>query len=254
MFYSPKQMADNYAQIAKKKTTPAFLPLLCKGILAGMFIALAAFGAHTLSAMLDNPAAAKLINALLFPSGLAMVLLVGAELFTGNCLLTLGAWKKEITLLQLLRSWGIVYLGNFIGSILIGGLSAIVRANDPAFIEVAIQCAAAKASLPWMDAFLLAVLCNILVCAAVWMSYATENTTGKIVAMYFPVVLFVLCGTEHCVANMYYFSTVIFTGSSVVTWPAFFLRNLLPVTLGNIFGGSILFSGTLYLSQFREAR
>lgn len=251
MFYSPAQLAERYPGMAKYKVAVPFPALLARGILAGALVALASFGAHVVSTLIADQHIAKLVGALLFPSGLAMILLVGGELFTGTSMMVLGVYSKTITVPSMLKNWGIVYLGNFIGAFIIAALTTYMRRADPAFLSVAIAAAEAKAALPWGDAVLRGVICNILVCAAVWMSYTSENAPGKLMAMYAPVMLFVLCGTEHCVTNMYYFPAAFFAGGApTLTIPGFLLNNLLPVTLGNIIGGGFLFSTGLWFALF----
>lgn len=253
MSYSPAKIAENYAALAQKKVTTPSLALLFKAILGGAFVAFGCFSAHTVSAMLENAGTALIINSLLFPAGLAMILVAGGELFTGNCMLTLGVCKRCIRPRQLLANWAIVYLGNALGAIIIGAITIAVRQDNADFVAVAIRAAEKKAALPWGNAFLLGILCNILVCAGVWMSYSSDSSAGKIIAMYFPIVLFVLCGTEHCVANMYYFSAALFAGGSeALTLSSILLGNLLPATLGNIVGGGVLFGGALWFALFRQ--
>lgn len=250
MALTPAQIARRYPDICLGKTSKSLAVTLSLSILGGMFIGLAAFAANMISAMIADAGLAKLVSALLFPAGLGMILIAGGELFTGNCMLPLGVYTKKITLVQLLRNWGIVFAGNFIGALLIAALSVYSRRQDAAFLAATLAVAEGKASLSFGEVFVRGILCNILVCTAVWMSYAAGSTGGKLLGMYFPVVLFVLCGTEHCVANMYYFPAAFLAGASQVTWPGFLLGSLVPATLGNIVGGGVLLCGLLWLSLF----
>lgn len=253
MFFSPEQIVKRYPQIAahKARSTPA--ATFARATLAGIFIALAVFGAHVVGTLFEHAGTAKLVASLLFPCGLAMVLLIGCELFTGNNMLVIALGRGRLSVRDVAQNWLLVYFGNLAGSLCIAALVAYVRQADAAFIEVAIHTAEAKAALTVPEAFVRAVLCNILVCGAVWMSYSTESAAGKIAAMYFPVVLFVLCGTEHCVTNMMYFPVALWLGGAPsLSWSGFLLNNLLPVTLGNILGGALVVGGLLTLS-FREA-
>lgn len=255
MSLTPNQVAENYCAIAHKKTSKPPLAELCLAILGGAFVALAAVGAHMVTVLLPNAGVAKLIGALLFPTGLGMILVAGGELFTGNCMLTLAVARRAEPVRALLRNWCIVYFGNLIGAVVIAWLAVAGRRSDAAFLQVAIDAAAYKAVIPWTEAFLRAILCNLLVCAAVWMSYTTQSAVGKIVTTYFPVAMFVLCGTEHCVANMFYFSAGLFAGGhEALTAGNILLQNMLPVTLGNIVGGGLLYSGLLWVSLFRDQR
>ncbi len=252
MFYSPYQIAEKYPDMACGKAKTPARAVLFKAALAGAFVALAVLGAHVTGVLIEG-GAAKLIASLLFPGGLAMVLLAGGELFTGNCMLPLGVFSGKISWRDVLVNWGLVYLGNFIGAAIIAALTVLARPDDPAFWSVALHAAEAKAGLTWMAAFSRAILCNILVCVAVWMSYSSESATGKIAAMYFPVALFVLCGTEHCVANAYYFGVAMMHGGAEgVTLGSVIWNNLIPVTLGNIIGGAVFVSGALWFALFKR--
>lgn len=255
MFLRPEQIAEQYFQTACRKAGKPPAVVLAKGALAGVFIALSVFGANTVGAIIENAGAAKLITALLFPCGLAMVLLAGGELFTGNNMMVMAVNRNGLRVFDMLKNWLLVFLGNFAGALFVAALVAFARQNDMAFVQAAIRTAEAKAALTVPVAFIRGVLCNILVCAAVWMSYSSESATGKIAAIYFPVMMFVLCGTEHCVTNMMYFPVALWLGGSpALSWSGFLFGNLLPVTLGNIVGGSLVFSGLLMLAFGKELR
>ncbi|MDL2258005.1 formate/nitrite transporter family protein [Eubacteriales bacterium OttesenSCG-928-K08] len=266
---TPNEIAANYVGIGKKKAGSKASSLILLGILAGMFIAFAAVGANTASSVIENPGVSKLVGALLFPAGLAMVLLAGSELFTGNNLIIITVLEKEIPFTKMLRNWGLVYIGNFIGAVLIAWLvngSHQLSLFSNALAGTTINTATAKASLTFGDAFLRGVMCNFLVCIAVWMSFASKDVAGKVLGMYFPVMLFVLCGFEHSVANMYYVPAGLFAlanpnyaaaataNTSLLTWGNFFINNLLPVTLGNIVGGAGLVGGIYWFVYLRKSK
>ncbi|MCI1930769.1 MAG: formate/nitrite transporter family protein [Clostridia bacterium] len=258
---SPKEIAQNYIAIGTEKTKISAGRMLWLGILAGMFIALAGVTSTIASATLEG-SVAKIIGAILFPGGLAMVLIAGSELFTGNTLIIIPVLEKKVTVGSMLKNWVIVYIGNFLGSLLVSAL--LVYGNT--FLKVlpngvagvaAIHTAVVKVNLPFSVAFIRGILCNFLVCIAVWMSFAAKDTAGKIIGLFFPIMIFVLCGFEHSVANMYFISAGLFangTGAfadaiaklhpsdnlTSLTWSAFIIKNLIPVTLGNIVGGSVL--------------
>ncbi len=224
---------------------------LLLGILAGMFIALAGVGAT-----FGNVYVNKVMGAAIFPAGLAMVIIAGSELFTGNCLLILPVLEKTITAGKMLRNLVIVYIGNLIGAVLVAAMTVYGGTFD-GISEAVIATAVAKATLPFGMALLRGILCNILVCIAVWMAMAARDVAGKIVGLFFPVFLFVLCGFEHCVANMFYLPAGLFMaarcgaaaqGLSVGTM---WLGNLLPVTLGNIIGGFAV-GGTYWLGYMKK--
>lgn len=249
MHYSPQEIALNYHQTAAHKAEMPVPILFFRAVLAGALIALAGFGANSVYALIENQSVAKLISALLFPSGLAMILLCGGELFTSSCLMLLALGKNGISIRNVLRCWGVIFLGNFAGAAIVALLTIAARHTDTSFIQATLHTAESKYGLTWPSAFLKGVLCNLLVCTAVWMSYGTNSNSGKILALYFPIVLFVLTGTEHSVTNMYYFTAAFAAGPMEgLTFYGFITRHLLPVTLGNLVGGGILFGGLIWLS------
>ena len=180
-----------------------------------------------------------------------MVLLAGSELFTGNCLLLMPLLRGDVTGGRVLRNWLLVYAGNFFGSLLIAFLASQCGVLD-GIADAVVGTAVTKAALPIAVAFLRGVLCNFLVCLAVWMAFCARSAGGKMVSLFGPIFLFVLCGFEHSVANMYYIPAGIFlAGNGELSWLDL-LRNLLPVTLGNLVGGCAL-GGILYLLYARKA-
>ena len=206
---------------------------------------------NTASHAITNVSAARLINGMLFPFGLIMVVFTGAELFTGNCLLLMPLLRGAVTGGRVLRNWLLVYAGNFFGSLLIAFLAAQCGVLD-GIADAVVGTAVTKAALPTAVAFLRGVLCNFLVCLAVWMAFCARSAGGKMVSLFGPIFLFVLCGFEHSVANMYYIPAGIFlAGNGELSWLDL-LRNLLPVTLGNLVGGCAL-GGILYLLYARKA-
>lgn len=250
-----KEIAANYRGIAKNKCSMPAVKLIISGIFAGAFIAFGAFGSQVLGASVADPGLAKLLGALVFPVGLTLVCCVGTELFTGNSLLVLPLLEKQVDLKGVLRNWVLVYLGNLIGSLLVACL--VVYSHLPsmfggALAETMSAAAVSKASLSFGDALMRGILCNILVCLAVWLSFAAGEQAGKIIGLYLPTMLFVLSGFEHSIANMYFIpagmmaSSVFGTGASV-TLGGFVLNNLLPVTIGNLIGGGLFTAAGLYL-------
>lgn len=249
---SPQEIASNYIQIGINKTqTPAFRTFLL-AIMAGIFIALGGSGATAASATITNASAAKLISGCIFPAGLVMVLLAGSELFTGNCLICISVFSKKVPVLDMVKNLVIVFAGNLVGGILIDLL--LVQGHTMSlfgngFAETAISIASAKVSLSFTECLIRGIMCNIFVCLAVWVATAAKDVAGKILALYLPILIFVVLGFEHCVANMYYIPVAIFTAQAYgldpqgVTW-AGFAGNMIPVTIGNIIGG--VFIGFMY--------
>ena len=233
----PAEVARGYIAIGKAKTEQTTLHLLLLGALAGAFIAMAG-----VAATFGNVYLGRVAGAAIFPAGLTMVLIAGSELFTGNCLLVIPLLEHEIRLRALLRNWVLVYLGNFIGSVLVAGLTVAAGTFD-AVSDAVIATAELKANLSFGAALLRGVLCNFLVCIAVWMSFAGTSVGGKLAGLYGPIFVFVLSGFEHSIANMFYIPAGLFLGAGL-TWEHFLLGSLLPVTLGNLLGGCLV--GVVY--------
>lgn len=239
------QAAEDYCAAAEKRVIQSLPRLLLLGALAGAFIAFAG-----VAASIGGALGGKLASATIFPIGLTMVLLAGSELFTGNCLFLMPLLRRNITAGHMLRNWVAVYLGNLLGSVAVAFLVVQCGALD-GIAEAAVAAAVTKAALPFGVALLRGVLCNFLVCLAVWMAFCAQSAGGKVVSLFGPIFLFVLCGFEHSVANMYYIPAGIFLAENgEVTWLSLW-QNLLPVTLGNMVGGCGL-GGILYLLYGRK--
>ena len=225
------EAAAEYCAGVEKRVGQSLGKMLVLGVLAGAFIAFAG-----VAASIAGTVGGKLATAAVFPMGLAMVILGGSELFTGNCLFLLPVLGRKCRALDAARCWIAVYLANLVGAVAVALLVTGCGVLD-GIAEAAIATAAGKASLSFGTAFLRGILCNFLVCLAVWMAFCAKSAGGKVVSLYGPIFLFVLCGFEHCIANMYYIPAGIFlSGGSQVDWGGFF-RNLVPVTLGNMAGG-----------------
>lgn len=219
---------------------------------------------------LANVGLAKVLAGALFATGLMMVVITGAELFTGNCLLIVAYSEKKYSFVQMLKNWFFVYTGNFIGSMIVVFLimgSGQLGLSEGQLGGFTIKVAANKTGLTFLNAFTLGILCNWLVCVAIWMAFSTRDITGKLLAIFFPIWLFITSGFEHSVANMYYIPAGIFASQNpdwvdkalqmgvslekldALNWSGFLTRNLLPVTLGNLVGG-VLFVGLVYWMSF----
>lgn len=252
---NPGEFVETYAKLGAAKAKAPAARLFILGILAGFFIAMAGAATNTAAFSFSSPSAVKLVCGLLFPFGLVMVILTGAELFTGNCLMAISLLSRSAGIGGVLRNLVIVYFGNFFGALL--GAAACVLAGQfelsgGTLAVYTMKLAAAKCSLSFGRAFLLGVLCNILVCTAVSCSIMAKSLPGKAVGAYLPICFFVLCGFEHCIANMYYIPAGLFAKAvpgyaelalaagidlGALSWGRFLLNNLLPVTLGNVAGG-----------------
>ena len=190
---------------------------------------------------------------IVLPCPLALVLIAGSELFTGNCLLVIPLLEGEVKFSGVLKNWVCVYLGNFAGSTILAFLVAFGHSPsllDKGLLDVIMSVAAGKVALTFGDAVFRGIVCNMMVCLAVWMSFAGKTVTSKMAGLYFPIMIFVLGGFEHSIANMYYLMVGIFSnsiygvGNAAVNLGAALTKNLLPVTLGNLIGGAAI--GIIY--------
>jgi len=267
--FSPAELAENYAELGVKKTTAPVWKLFLLGALAGFLIGMAAAATNTAAHAITNISAVRIICGVLFPFGLAMVTLLGGELFTGNCMIPMSILEGKTTISGMLRNWACVYTGNFFGALLLAAGCAFfgqMNHSDGGLAAFTIGIAVLKCSFPFMNAIVLGILCNLLVCIAVLCASSAKDTVGKIFGAYVPIAFFVLCGFEHSIANMYYIPAGLFAmripmyaakaaelgvNAETLTWGNFFLKNLIPVTVGNIIGGVLigLLIWACYLSQ-----
>ncbi len=247
------EVADGYMTTGMNKASLPAGRMFLSAMFAGAFIALGAVGSQIAGAV-----AGRLAGACVFPVGLVLVVSVGVELFTGNCLLFIPFLDKKITLAAMLRNWGIVWLGNLTGSVLVALAACFGHVYGP--IESAagslapvIDTAGAKCSISIGNGLLRGILCNVLVCLAVWLAMSATDAAGKIIGTCLPVMLFVLCGYEHSVANMYFIPAGMLLSGDTGLFPGF-LMNLIIVTLGNILGGAVIAGGGIYLLFVRPRR
>lgn len=213
---------------------------------------------------------AKLVGAMTFATGLMMVVLTGAELFTGNVMMIFAVIEKKTSLMKLLRNWSIVYCGNFVGSIILAALiyfSGCSHNAHDALGVMGLMTAYNKVNLTVVEAFTRGILCNWLVCLAIWMASSSRHVIGKIFAIFFPIMTFVASGYEHSIANMYFISNGLFLKNipsvvaasgltpeqlSTLSVKSFLLSNLLPVTLGNIVGAFVFVVLLFWTAYLRD--
>jgi formate transporter FocA len=257
----PPEMARRAEELGAKKCQMDARIVFVLAVLAGAFIALGAIFATVV--MADSSAhlgfgLTRLLGGLAFCLGLILVIVAGGELFTGNNLIVMAWASRRVSLGSLLRNWLIVYTGNFVGALATAALVLLSRSYTAGAGAVGVQAlatAAYKCQHDFVQAFALGVLCNGLVCLAVWLTYSARSTTDKILSILFPIAAFVAAGFEHSVANMYFIPFGLLLKQFDPAWVAanaaqldlapltmqnFLLNNLLPVTLGNIIGGSVL--------------
>jgi len=273
MYCDPAEILEVTVQKGITKASTPVWKLLCLGFLAGVFIAFASEGSNMaafgLFAKSETYGLGKFVAGLIFPVGLILVLLAGAELFTGNNLIIAAVLEKKVSFSAMIKNWLAVYIGNFIGSVFISFLivkSGQLSSGASLLGGITIKIAYGKVSLSFVQAVFLGIMCNWLVCLAVWLCYGAKDMTGKMLAAFFPIWLFITSGFEHSVANMYYIPAGIFSKSvsayaaasglsaealSNINWANFFIKNLMPVTLGNIIGGAF-FVGMFYWICYKK--
>ncbi len=270
----PQDIANKAETVGVAKATSGYRRLLILGVLAGAFIGMGAVFATTVAAGSGALpyGVARLLIGLVFSLGLILVVVGGAELFTGNNLIVMAWASRRITTSQLLRNWFWVYLGNFFGSV---GTALLVFWGGQYMFgggqvgTAALNIAKAKVGLGFTEALVLGILCNALVCMAVWLTMGARTTTDKIMAIIFPISAFVAAGFEHSIANMYFIPVGLFirdfapaafwttagldaANYASLTWGSFFVNNLLPVTIGNIIGGTLFVGAVYWLVYLRK--
>ena len=284
----PAEMATRAEDLGVRKAEMPFLKMFLLAVLAGAFIALGALfatpvGAGSMAVVTPEGEAAfsaglpygvtRLLSGLVFSLGLILVVVGGAELFTGNNLIVMAWASGKVTLGAMLRNWAIVYFGNFVGSfgtaVLVYFTKQYTFGKDAIGIS-ALNTAVAKSSFDFVQAVALGILCNALVCMAVWLTFSARSTIDKIAAILFPISAFVAAGFEHSVANMYFvpYALLVKMGDpdftarvadripnlDKLTWSNFFIHNLIPVTLGNIVGGAVLVAAVYWAIFLRKTR
>ena len=262
---TPEDVARSMVETSKKKANLGMLQMWILGILAGVYIG---FGAH-LCTMVSHDLSqylgygfTKFIAGSVFTVGLMLVIIGGAELFTGNCLIFTAVATGDVQIKDMLKNWLIVYIANFVGAmllVLIVYYSGLWKVNNYGAGLSALNTATAKVNISFVEAFCRGIGCNWLVCLAVWLAAAGKDSISKIFGIYFPIMAFVASGFEHSIANMFFIPIGIFLKNnpeiidrtfgcvSNLTWDGFILNNLVPVTLGNIVGGALFVGGAYYL-------
>ena len=260
----PKEMAVKAENAGVAKASLSTSRMFALSILAGAFIAMGADFATTVWAGLAGAGVPygiqRLLGGMVFSIGLIMVVIGGSELFTGNCLIPIAWANNRVSTGSMLRNWIVVYAGNFVGSVLTAHMVFLSGQHKFGAGSVglsALNIAVAKTSLDFTACVALGILCNALVCMAVWMCFSSRSNTDKVLVILGPISAFVACGFEHCVANMYFIPLAIFIknfdpayfatvaeklqgGGQILTWGNFIFRNLIPSTIGNIIGGAVM--------------
>jgi formate transporter len=266
----PAAVARKAEEIGEGKAGLSAASTLALGVLAGAFIAMGAIFATTVTAGGANLpyGVSRLLAGAAFSLGLILVVVAGAELFTGNNLIVMAWASRRVSTARLLRNWTLVYVGNFAGAIATAGLLYVGKQytfGKGAVGEQALSIAAGKTSLGFVQAIALAAFCNALVCLAVWLAYSAHSVADKVLAIVFPISAFVASGFEHSVANMFFIPMGLFVKSDKafvathvapadigkLTWGRFIWANLLPVTIGNVIGGALMVGAVYWFVYLR---
>jgi formate/nitrite transporter len=265
----PKEVARKAESVGVTKAQMPWPDVFALSVLAGAFIALGAIFATTVASGDGVPyGVTRLLAGLTFTLGLVLVVVAGAELFTGNNLIVMAWASRRVSTARLLANWSVVWVGNFVGATATAVLvyfSGQYEFGGDQVGQTALSIAATKTSLGFGQAIALGMLCNALVCLAIWLTYGAHTTTDKVVAIVLPIAAFVAAGFEHSVANMYFISIGLLIKSdesfvagldpapdlSQLTWGSFFADNLLPVTIGNVIGGAVMVGAVYWFVYLR---
>ena len=271
-FQTITEVIEQNIQNGIKKTNLTTKKLILLGIAAGFFIGIGAEASSLAMHGISNVGLARTVAGVVFPIGLMLIVLLGGELFTGNCLISMAVYDKRAKLKGMIRNLTIVYISNFIGAALMAWMinnCGQLNFSDGGAGAFTIKVALGKVGIDPMQAIVSGILCNVLVCLAIFMAATAKDVAGKCIAIFFPIFVFVISGFEHCVANMYYIPAGIFAAQnplyaakatelygitaeqlSGLNFGSMF-SNLIPVTIGNIIGGMV-FVGLLYWYLYRK--
>lgn len=273
-YLTVKETVEKYIDNSKAKVNMSSGNLFGKAILAGFMIGMGAAGSSVAAHTIADVGVARIVAGLVFPVGLMMVILLGAELFTGDCLVAMGTVDRSIKLKSVIRILVLVFIGNFVGATLLAVMiyySGQLDYSAGMLGAYTIKVAMGKANITFARGVVSGILCNFLVCAAVLMAMCAKDITGKLLASFFTIMLFVTAGFEHCVANMYYIMAgIIAKGNSQyselamsaygytkeqmasLNFKGYFIDNLIPVTIGNIIGGILFVGVPLYILNVKK--
>lgn len=274
---SPEEITRYVVHLGEHKTRRKWWVQFLLGVMAGIFIALSSYGSGVASYGISPAGLGKALAGALFSTGLLLVLCAGGDLFTGNNLIIMSVFEKKNTVYNMLRNWVIVYIGNFVGSMLIVILvytAGALSLDNGMLGAYTIKTAVIKTGYSFQSALSLGVLCNILVCLGCWLAYGAKDMAGKALGIFFPIWLFITSGFEHSVANMFYIPMGLLVKGNAqyqqaavsqyhitmdqitnnLTWGNFFAKSLLPVTIGNIIGGSLLIGGIYWLVYIKSEK
>lgn len=270
--HKPIEVIEKNLNTSEEKVKLSLGRMILLGIMAGAFIALGGAASNTAMHGIADAGLARTIAGMIFPVGLMMIVFVGGELFTGNCLIVLGVFDRRVSAGACVRNLAIVYFSNLLGALLIDFLlffSGNLDYSDGLLGAFAIKVALGKVQISPAEGITSGILCNMLVCIAILMGTAAKDVVGKVWAIFFPIMAFVVGGFEHCIANMFFIPTgILAAGNEIYAARAqevygitaaqlgeltalHSLRNFIPVTVGNILGG-MLFVGVPCYFLYRK--
>lgn len=269
MYFTQDEIVENTIHDYVKKANYNIVKMALYGLMAGMFIAIGAQGSLLSIHNISDAGVAKTVAGAVFPIGLMLIVLIGGQLFTGNCLLFMAAWSREITWSKVAKNLAVIWLTNILGAIFIAVMCYFSRQydfNHGALGAYTIKNAVAKAGTIPLQGFLSGILCNITVCAAILMAGSAKDVSGKILGIFFTIFVFVISGFEHCIANAYYLPAGLLAKMNpqyvMIAKETYhlsaeqldslnisnaLLHNILPVTCGNIIGGGVIIGGIMFL-------
>lgn len=243
LYNNPAEIVDYCEATAKNKTANVYYRTLILALFAGVYIALGALASivGAAASFAANYPLTKFIAASIFPVGLMLVVIGGGELFTGNCLIYVGLMRKSITCKALFKNLTLVWLGNLIGALLVFVIANYTHTLDQAGFSYLHSLAEHKAHADFFTVILKAIVCNILVAGAVWLAYAAKDVVSKILAIWFPIMAFIILGYDHVVANMFYLPFAYVSGADITLTDI--VKNLIAATIGNFTGGALFLAG-----------
>lgn len=249
-YSGPKALTEYILYQSKHKANKTINILLVQGILAGMYIAIGAIGALKLSASLADPGLGSFLGALVFPVGIIAIILMQAELFTSDCMVMTAVYAKRTRVRKIFGILILIFTANLLGGMLIAFLTKTAGIFNEQVMNLVIEKAIHKVHMPLGQLFVSAVLCNIIVCTGVCLAYSCKEEISKVVVVWLAITVFVISGTEHVVANMYYLFIAYFGGAEITLGNIFY--NLIVAAVGNFVGGGIIVSGVNYLLAYRD--
>jgi len=249
-YSGPKALTEYILYQSKHKANKTFTILLVQGIFADMYVSIGSIGYFKLAATTTDPGIASFLGALVFPVGIIAILLMQAELFTSDTMVMIAVYAGRTKISKIIRILALIFTANLIGAIFVALMTQVAGIFNETIMEMVIEKAIHKVHMPIGQLFVSAILCNIIVSTGVCLAYSCKEEISKVVVVWLAITVFVLSGTEHVVANMYYLFTAYFGGAEITLSNIFY--NLSIAALGNFIGGGIIVSGVNYLLAYRD--